>query len=192
MRPIRTCCERSTDSGCGWGAVLLRPETLRCACNTSRCAPPRAYDPDISSLDATADEWTAQADFVIPTVGSDHVGIGLDLAGGRSCTPKNAHRHPDLVAALKGVTTPENVLRILGENWLRLLDVALRPSEQPDLKAAHTVASKVRAGVVWVNGWAAIDPALPWGGMKTSGIGRELGLSGLLADTEEKVVTIIL
>ena len=61
-----------------------------------------------------------------------------------------------------------------------------------DPKAAHTVASKVRAGVVWVNGWAAIDPALPWGGMKTSGIGRELGLSGLLADTEEKVVTIIL
>jgi acyl-CoA reductase-like NAD-dependent aldehyde dehydrogenase len=45
-----------------------------------------------------------------------------------------------------------------------------------DLKAAHTVASKVRAGAVWVNGWAAIDPALPWGGMKTSGIGRELGL----------------
>ena len=129
MRPIRTCCERSTDLGCGWGAVL-HPATLRCACNTSGCAPPRAYDPDIS-LDATADEWAAQAGFVISTVGSDHVGIGLDLAGGRSCTPKNAHGHPDLVATLKGVTTPENVLRILGENWLRLLDVALRPSEQP-------------------------------------------------------------
>jgi len=61
-----------------------------------------------------------------------------------------------------------------------------------DVSVAHTLAAKVRAGAVWVNGWAAIDPALPWGGMKTSGIGRELGWSGILADTEEKVVTVVL
>ncbi len=61
-----------------------------------------------------------------------------------------------------------------------------------DLAAAHTLASQVRAGAVWVNGWAAIDPALPWGGMKTSGIGRELGWSGIVANTEEKVITIVL
>ena len=61
-----------------------------------------------------------------------------------------------------------------------------------DVSNAHTLASKIRAGAVWVNGWAAIDPALPWGGMKASGIGRELGWSGILANTEEKVVTIVL
>jgi betaine-aldehyde dehydrogenase len=61
-----------------------------------------------------------------------------------------------------------------------------------DLAAAHSLAARVRAGAVWVNGWAAIDPALPWGGMKTSGIGRELGWSGILANTEEKVVTVVL
>ncbi|HJQ45851.1 MAG TPA: aldehyde dehydrogenase family protein [Amycolatopsis sp.] len=61
-----------------------------------------------------------------------------------------------------------------------------------DVSNAHTLASKVRAGAVWVNGWAALDPALPWGGMKASGIGRELGWSGILANTEEKVVTIVL
>jgi acyl-CoA reductase-like NAD-dependent aldehyde dehydrogenase len=61
-----------------------------------------------------------------------------------------------------------------------------------NVSLAHTVAAKVRAGAVWVNGWAAIDPALPWGGMKSSGIGRELGWSGILANTEEKVVTIVL
>ncbi|RLV50341.1 aldehyde dehydrogenase family protein [Nocardioides mangrovicus] len=60
------------------------------------------------------------------------------------------------------------------------------------LSAAHSLAAKIRAGAVWVNGWAAIDPALPWGGMKASGIGRELGWSGILANTEEKVVTIVL
>ncbi len=61
-----------------------------------------------------------------------------------------------------------------------------------DVAAAHTIAARVRAGAVWVNGWAAIDPALPWGGMKTSGIGRELGWSGIEANTEEKAVTIVL
>lgn len=59
-----------------------------------------------------------------------------------------------------------------------------------DVQAAHTLAAKVRAGSVWVNVWGAINPALPWGGMKTSGLGRELGWSGILAHTEEKVVTV--
>ncbi|MEJ8282226.1 phenylacetaldehyde dehydrogenase StyD [Pseudonocardia spirodelae] len=61
-----------------------------------------------------------------------------------------------------------------------------------DVAAAHTLAGQVRAGAVWINGWAAIDPALPWGGMKSSGIGRELGWSGILANTEEKTVTVVL
>jgi betaine-aldehyde dehydrogenase len=61
-----------------------------------------------------------------------------------------------------------------------------------DVSLAHTLAHQVRAGAVWVNGWAAINPALPWGGVKTSGIGRELGWSGILANTEEKVVTVVL
>ena len=61
-----------------------------------------------------------------------------------------------------------------------------------DVSHAHTLARKVRAGAVWVNGWAAIDPALPWGGFKASGVGRELGWAGIEANTEEKVVTIVL
>ncbi|MFT4398295.1 phenylacetaldehyde dehydrogenase StyD [Gordonia lacunae] len=61
-----------------------------------------------------------------------------------------------------------------------------------DISYAHTLAGKVRAGAVWVNGWAAIDPALPWGGMKASGIGRELGQAGIDANTEEKVITVVL
>lgn len=56
----------------------------------------------------------------------------------------------------------------------------------------HTLARRVRAGSLWVNGWGALDPALPWGGMKSSGIGRELGWSGIVANTEEKVITVVL
>ncbi len=61
-----------------------------------------------------------------------------------------------------------------------------------DISRAHTVAAQVRAGSVWINGWGAIDPRLPWGGMKGSGIGRELGWAGIEGNTEEKVVTVVL
>jgi len=61
-----------------------------------------------------------------------------------------------------------------------------------DINAAHSIAARVRAGTVWINGWGAIDPRLPWGGFKTSGIGRELGARGLDACTEEKVVTVVM
>jgi hypothetical protein len=49
---------------------------------------------------------------------------------------------------------------------------------------AHLLSRAVRA--VWVNGWAAIDLALPWCGMKFSGIGREQGWSEILANSEER------
>ncbi|MET0820318.1 MAG: aldehyde dehydrogenase family protein [Aeromicrobium sp.] len=60
-----------------------------------------------------------------------------------------------------------------------------------DISAAVTTSRQLDVGAVWVNAWGAPDPRLPWGGMKTSGIGRELGLSGLLANTEERVVNIV-
>jgi acyl-CoA reductase-like NAD-dependent aldehyde dehydrogenase len=61
-----------------------------------------------------------------------------------------------------------------------------------DLSAAHRLAARVRAGGVWINGGAPPDARLPWGGMKTSGVGRELGWAGIEASTEEKTVTITL
>jgi acyl-CoA reductase-like NAD-dependent aldehyde dehydrogenase len=61
-----------------------------------------------------------------------------------------------------------------------------------DVSAAHLMASKLRVGAIGINGWAPIDPRLPWGGSKTSGIGRELGWAGIEAVTEEKVITVVL
>jgi betaine-aldehyde dehydrogenase len=60
------------------------------------------------------------------------------------------------------------------------------------LSAAHRVAASLRAGSVWINGSAPPDARLPWGGVRTSGIGRELGWAGIEASTEEKTVTITL
>jgi len=57
---------------------------------------------------------------------------------------------------------------------------------------AHRVAQSLRAGAVGVNCWAPIDGRLPWGGFKTSGLGRECGKSGVLGYTEERVVTVLM
>jgi acyl-CoA reductase-like NAD-dependent aldehyde dehydrogenase len=44
-----------------------------------------------------------------------------------------------------------------------------------DIKKAHKLASQIKAGTIWVNCYNAFDPAMPFGGYKMSGYGRELG-----------------
>ena len=57
---------------------------------------------------------------------------------------------------------------------------------------AHKVAGALQVGAVGVNCWSPLDANLPWGGLKSSGIGREGGFLGALAYTEEKVITVLL
>src|SRR6516225_787206 len=45
-----------------------------------------------------------------------------------------------------------------------------------DVSKAHCLASAIRAGSVWVNCYQAMDPAVPFGGYKMSGYGRESGI----------------
>lgn len=85
-----------------------------------------AEDPEAAKLAPTADEWAAHVDHVIRTAGADHAGIGLDMAAGHiPCVPENASGYPDLIAALSRITTEENVRKIAGGNWLRVLEQIL-------------------------------------------------------------------
>ncbi|MEK4743556.1 MULTISPECIES: aldehyde dehydrogenase DhaS [unclassified Bacillus (in: firmicutes)] len=59
-----------------------------------------------------------------------------------------------------------------------------------NVKTAHYVASKVRAGTVWVNCYNVFDAASPFGGFKQSGLGREMGSYALNNYTEVKSVWI--
>lgn len=81
-------------------------------------------DPEAVPFLPTADEWAEQVEYVIKTVGADHVALGFDMAGGRSSIPRDAGGYPEIVAALNRVTTPANVAKITGENWFRVLDQA--------------------------------------------------------------------
>jgi len=57
-----------------------------------------------------------------------------------------------------------------------------------DVVKAHRVARKIEAGMVWINSSQDSDFRIPFGGVKQSGIGRELGEAGLEAYTNKKAV----
>ena len=57
-----------------------------------------------------------------------------------------------------------------------------------DVKKAHQVSRQLRAGTVWINTYGLMDAALPFGGYKSSGFGRELGQAVLEHYTEIKTV----
>ncbi len=57
-----------------------------------------------------------------------------------------------------------------------------------DIKKAHRVARRLQAGTVWINTYGLYDNAMPFGGYKTSGFGRELGHHGILEYTQVKSI----
>ena len=57
-----------------------------------------------------------------------------------------------------------------------------------DIKKAHTVSRRLQAGTIWINTYGLMDAALPFGGFKQSGFGRELGMHAIEHYTELKTV----
>ena len=57
-----------------------------------------------------------------------------------------------------------------------------------DISQAHRIAAELRTGTVWINCYNIFDAALPFGGYKQSGWGREMGHSALELYTETKSV----
>src|SRR3984885_13079669 len=57
-----------------------------------------------------------------------------------------------------------------------------------DISKAHRLAAALRAGTVWINCYNIFDAALPFGGYKQSGWGREMGKDVLSLYTQTKAV----
>jgi acyl-CoA reductase-like NAD-dependent aldehyde dehydrogenase len=57
-----------------------------------------------------------------------------------------------------------------------------------NVKRAHLVSRALDAGTVWINQYGTLDPALPWGGFKISGLGKELGHYGMDSYTRTKSI----
>ncbi len=114
--------------------------------------------------------------FIEPTV-FDNVSDDMDIAQKEIFGP--------VMSVLKFSEVEEVIER--GNNTFYGLAAAVWTS---DVKKAHRMAARLRAGTVWVNCYDVFDAAAPFGGFKMSGIGRELGIRGLDAYTETKTVTV--
>jgi phenylacetaldehyde dehydrogenase len=61
-----------------------------------------------------------------------------------------------------------------------------------NLQAVHRLVPKIKAGTVWVNCHGFVDPNMPFGGFKQSGIGRESGRGAIEMYTEVKSVCMLI
>jgi len=61
-----------------------------------------------------------------------------------------------------------------------------------DISKAHRIAKSIKAGTVWINTYNLYDPALPFGGFKESGFGRDQGRDALEKYTQTKSVWVAL
>lgn len=61
-----------------------------------------------------------------------------------------------------------------------------------DISTAIRTARAIKSGYIWVNGVGAHYPAVPFGGFKNSGTGREEAFDDMLSYTEEKAINIML
>ena len=57
-----------------------------------------------------------------------------------------------------------------------------------DLQRAHRVAQSMQAGMVWINAYKRVNPGSPFGGVKASGYGREMGFEAMHDYTDPKSV----
>ncbi len=61
-----------------------------------------------------------------------------------------------------------------------------------DIRLAHRMAADLKAGTVWINTYNSLDSASPFGGVKQSGFGRDLGAEALEQYTNVKSVWVAL
>jgi acyl-CoA reductase-like NAD-dependent aldehyde dehydrogenase len=59
-----------------------------------------------------------------------------------------------------------------------------------DAARGMKLAERLDCGIIWINDHHRIDPSLPWGGMKASGMGRETGLESYREYTTTKSVIV--
>jgi acyl-CoA reductase-like NAD-dependent aldehyde dehydrogenase len=59
-----------------------------------------------------------------------------------------------------------------------------------DVARAHRVAAQLECGMVWINDHHRISPAMPWGGVKDSGFGKQSGRESYDSFTTVKAVVV--
>lgn len=98
-------------------------------------------------------------------------------------TPKNTIFHEEIFGPVVGVTkfkTLEEAVSLANNSRYGLAGAVW----SKDHAKARKVASLLEAGTVWINEYHLLNPGMPFGGFKESGIGREMGTEGLMGYLE--------
>ncbi len=112
-----------------------------------------------------------------------------------SSPPSSPTTRPDMQVVREEIFGPVVVASSRSRAWTRSPPRPTTPSTASapaiwtrDIAKAHALAKRIRAGTVWINCYNVFDAALPFGGYKQSGWGREMGHEALEAYTEVKAV----
>ena len=107
-----------------------------------------------------------------------------------------ANVRPDMKVVREEIFGPV----VVAQRFEDLDDIAALANDTPyglaasvwskDVSAIHRIVPKIKAGTVWVNCHNFVDPAMPFGGFKQSGFGREMGRAVFELYTELKSVCI--
>jgi phenylacetaldehyde dehydrogenase len=124
------------------------------------------------------------------------------VAGGDAPSHPGYYVRPTVMADVKGSmrVVQEEIFGpvLVAQRFDELDEIAALANDTPfglaasiwsnDLKAVHRLIPKLKAGTVWVNTHGPVDANMPFGGFKSSGIGREHGRVGIEMYTELKSV----
>jgi aldehyde dehydrogenase (NAD+) len=102
-------------------------------------------------------------------------------------TPAHTIFHEEVFGPVVGVTKFRNDEEavLLANNSKYGLAGAVWSSNP---ERAHKLASQLEAGTVWINEYHLLNPGMPFGGFKESGLGREMGSEGIMSYLEVRHV----
>lgn len=98
-------------------------------------------------------------------------------------TPDHTIFHEEIFGPVVGITkfkTEEDVISLANNSKYGLAGAVW----SKDKVKAKALASKIETGTVWVNEYHLLNPGMPFGGFKQSGLGREMGVEGMKAYLE--------
>ncbi len=100
-------------------------------------------------------------------------------------TPDNTIWHEEIFGPVVGITkfkTEEDAIAMANNSIYGLAGAVWSKNEE----RALNLAKDIEAGTVWINEYHLLNPGMPFGGFKQSGIGREMGEEGIKAYLEVK------
>ncbi len=100
-------------------------------------------------------------------------------------TPSNTIFHEEIFGPVVGITRFKDIQDAidLANNSIYGLAGAIWSK---DNEVAKEISRKIETGTMWINEYHLLNPGMPFGGYKQSGIGREMGKEGILAYLEVK------